>query len=207
MYTTTITLLWPRSATTSTLAMTNQYRTKYGSGELPSRSLTPPPPGLVQGLAWRSSVCTSVDWRWLTFPAALVVIMAGLLLWMVIRSWMHRYDEPVWKDSVFPAIIYWDRFKTTDGDAVGPLLDFDCLGTDTDHMGRRMLREASEMDRVAANLHVSFQTPSPREADWVGGQNLNGVRRRVFGIRPRSGSWPAAPKKRRASIDSLFVHP
>ncbi|TLD22984.1 hypothetical protein PspLS_07047 [Pyricularia sp. CBS 133598] len=61
--------------------------------------------GFVRGQVWETTVCTVPSWRWLSFPAVLVVLTVGLLVGVVAVAWREP-DLPVWKASVLPLIFY-----------------------------------------------------------------------------------------------------
>jgi hypothetical protein len=74
---------------------------------------------VISGMAWQVSVCTLVDWKWLLLPAILTATCALLLAAVIIRSWKRRYEEPVWKSSVLPLLLYKESFTTSAGLPLG----------------------------------------------------------------------------------------
>lgn len=57
----------------------------------------------VLGLVYENSTCTYFDWRWVFFPAVLVLLCALLLSWTLVKNYRDP-DQPVWKGSVLPLI-------------------------------------------------------------------------------------------------------
>ncbi|KAK3941394.1 hypothetical protein QBC46DRAFT_382603 [Diplogelasinospora grovesii] len=178
-----------------TQAMTNKYRVLFGSATYDGY-VDPGPdlvePGEVQGIVWQTSVCTSVQWRWLMLPGALPIVTMALLAWVVGRSWARRFEEPVWKESVLPATLYRERFMTSDGTVIGPLQYYGAAApAETQTEGRQnRLMDVEEMTRIASNMHVSFHLPENAET--------------YAGKEEQGGEWPRK-RQRRVSLDSLLT--
>lgn len=117
---------WSGNATTESIdayfgrfatAMTNGYRTRFGSSEYDAdkvRNNVALPPGAASGVVWRTTVCTSVELQWMILPAAMVVLTASLLGWGLRQSWQARRTQPVWKDSVLPLLFYQELLQPAD---------------------------------------------------------------------------------------------
>lgn len=58
----------------------------------------------AQGTVLQTSICTSLDWRWLFLPCDLLVISAALLAWIIARGLKQSWD-PIWKASVLPLVL------------------------------------------------------------------------------------------------------
>ncbi|KAI1423211.1 hypothetical protein F5Y12DRAFT_553382 [Xylaria sp. FL1777] len=71
-------------------------------------------PFLVSGQVLATTVCNSIDYKWLLFPLILVGTSSGLLLWTLLQSYIHRSHELIWKSSTLPLLFYADRFETPD---------------------------------------------------------------------------------------------
>lgn len=94
-------------------------------------------PEVVSGQVLQATVCSRIDYGWLTFPAVLVAVTSGLLAWTVLRSSRCRGREMVWKNSILPFLFYGERFVVQNGEDVSghstsrrdgpkePLLDLD----------------------------------------------------------------------------------
>jgi len=67
---------------------------------------SPKVPPRVFGVAHQLVSVTVVDWRWLVFPVGLLAIEVGVLVWVIIRSWVKRDKEMVWKSSSLPLLFY-----------------------------------------------------------------------------------------------------
>ena len=187
-------------------AMTNFYRREIGSGdydpsEIPRMDLAP---GMIFGTVWKTNIRTSIQWGWLVLPASLAFLTLVLLAWTVIRSWAHRYDEPVWKDNVLPAMLYRERFETTEGHVVGPMTgNHGAQGVTVSQeqggqgQGAR-LAETSEMERMAKNMLVSFRL-SERDTAGVASMEQRDV------SSGRDGNRLVQRRPRRLSLDSLLA--
>ncbi|KAH7077370.1 hypothetical protein FB567DRAFT_535119 [Paraphoma chrysanthemicola] len=56
----------------------------------------------VNGTVWRSDVCTEFNWRWLLFPASLIVLTLVSLVSIMAASAYDVHKTPVWKSSILP---------------------------------------------------------------------------------------------------------
>lgn len=59
-------------------------------------------PTILYGSLIQTDVCINVKWRWLAFPAILLVLTSGLLLGTVIQGLITKQRVPTWKLSVLP---------------------------------------------------------------------------------------------------------
>ncbi|KAG6366528.1 hypothetical protein INS49_000705 [Diaporthe citri] len=75
-------------------------------------------PEAVFGQVLQATVCSRIDYSWLTFPAVLVAVTSGLLVWTMLRSSRCRGREMVWKTSLLPFLFYGERFVVQNGDDV-----------------------------------------------------------------------------------------
>jgi hypothetical protein len=57
---------------------------------------------VILGDSWQTRVCTQLDWPWLLFPAALLLLTALLLVVINIKTLLGRHDIPIWKSSILP---------------------------------------------------------------------------------------------------------
>lgn len=100
-------------------------------------------PEAVSGQVLQATVCSRMNYSWLTFPAVLVAATSGLLAWTMFRSSRRRVREMVWKTSILPFLFYGDRFVVQNGEDVSgystesprrdeaePLLDLDQMETE-----------------------------------------------------------------------------
>lgn len=75
-------------------------------------------PEHIFGQTLQTTICVDIDYRWLTFPTALVLITSGLLMWTIFRSWRRQRCEYVWKTSILPFLFYSERFVVQNGEDV-----------------------------------------------------------------------------------------
>lgn len=75
-------------------------------------------PESVSGQVLEVTVCSKINYSWLTFPAALVAVTSGLLAWTMFQSSRRRGREMVWKTSILPFLFYGDRFVVQNGEDV-----------------------------------------------------------------------------------------
>lgn len=75
-------------------------------------------PEAVSGQVLQVTVCSRIQYSWLTFPAALVAVTSGLLAWTMVRSSRRRGCEMVWKTSILPFLFYGERFIVQNGEDV-----------------------------------------------------------------------------------------
>lgn len=101
-------------------------------------------PKAVSGQVLQATVCSRVQYSWLTFPAVLVTVTSGLLVWTIFQSSRRRGREMIWKTSILPFLFYGDRFIVQNGEDVSaystesprrngadePLLDLKRMETD-----------------------------------------------------------------------------
>lgn len=73
-------------------------------------------PNGVSGQVLQAAVCSRIHYSWLTFPAALVAVTSGLLVWTMFRSSRRRGREIVWKTSILPFLFYGERFVVQNGE-------------------------------------------------------------------------------------------
>lgn len=73
-------------------------------------------PEAVSGQVQQTTVCSRIDYSWLTFPAVLVTVTSGLLAWTMFQSSRRRGREMVWKTSILPFLFYGERFVVQNGE-------------------------------------------------------------------------------------------
>lgn len=93
----------------------------------------------VSGQVHQATVCSRIQYSWLTFPAVLVSVTSGLLAWTMFQISRRQGREMVWKTSILPFLFYGERFVVQNGEDVSghvtesarrdgpkePLLDLD----------------------------------------------------------------------------------
>lgn len=173
------------------LAATNKMRL---TGKAPRVDNIPDPAvnmvyDSVAADVWQTSVCTSVDWKWLLLPALLAALGAVALGVAILRTWRQsgRADGvPVWKWSALPLLFYGDRFASSDGS--DRLVAF---------AAGRPLMNIRDMDRLADSLPVRFQTDTFSTMEKANEQG------------PLGGGYTAEAGRRRddedADVDSLLI--
>ncbi|KAG7287489.1 hypothetical protein NEMBOFW57_007001 [Staphylotrichum longicolle] len=173
------------------LAATNKMRL---TGKAPRVDNIPDPAvnmvyDSVAADVWQTSVCTSVDWKWLLLPALLAALGAVALGVAILRTWRQsgRADGvPVWKWSALPLLFYGDRFAPSDGS--DRLVAF---------AAGRPLMNIRDMDSLADSLPVRFQTDTFSTMEKANEQGLLG------------GGYTAETERRRddedADVDSLLI--
>lgn len=77
-------------------------------------------PEAVYGQVLQATVCSKIQYSWLTFPAVLVAVTSGLLAWTMFQSLRRRGCEMVWKTSILPFLFYGDRFIVQNGEDMSP---------------------------------------------------------------------------------------
>lgn len=99
------------------IAMTNKYRSIFGASRDDPYGNQDKllPPGVVQGIVWKDSVCTAARWGWLFLPVGLLLVTSSLLAVTMARVWRLRRVQPVWKSNLLPALLYKERFRGTNG--------------------------------------------------------------------------------------------
>lgn len=96
-------------------------------------------PGIVNGTAYQTLVCTQFDGFWLVLPSLLVVVGAVLLSVMMVKTAFHEQNIPPWKSSVLPLLFH------------GPFLKQARRSTRLMSLGE-MEKEAN---KIAVRLHSS----------------------------------------------------
>ncbi|KAJ1324033.1 DUF3176 domain-containing protein [Microdochium nivale] len=168
-------------------AITARYRFQFGAadwaGNTDETAAGRPvlPRGQAQGQVWLTVVCIAMEDRWLQFPLALLLATTLLLAATVFGTWRHRFDRPVWKDSVLPMLFYNGKFSQHGG-PVGQQADYGYAGAGQWAMpggkeggndyhqagglpGR--LLEAREMQRIADQTMVTFDWPGSTNRRWA----------------------------------------
>lgn len=150
---------WSGNATTESIdayfgrfatAMTNGYRTRFGSSEYDAdkvRNNVALPAGTASGVVWRTTVCTSVELQWMGLPVAIVGLTASLLGWGLRQSWRARRTQPVWKDSVLPLLFYQELLQPADH-----------LAAEAEP--GQVLMEVDDMEKLAKDVSVIFHWPN-----------------------------------------------
>ncbi|KAK6857373.1 hypothetical protein PG995_007560 [Apiospora arundinis] len=173
--------------------ISNRYRMSFGGSKTPDpgnhepSAAANPDLGQVRGTVLQTTACNVVHLAWLSFPAALVVVTAAILLWTMAEAWLRRGERPVWKDSLLPLMLYSHRFKTHDEggneESSGPVYNGDGGGGggysrplhhDNDRSSGNggsspltpaaddsRLLETYEMGRIAKTLQVRFSGRRP----------------------------------------------
>lgn len=59
----------------------------------------------AKGIVSELSVCINMEWKWLLMPSILVASSSILLVIIIVRSYLSP-DEPVWKASILPLLLY-----------------------------------------------------------------------------------------------------
>lgn len=76
-------------------------------------------PGAVTGTAIQTTVCVRVDWPWLVFPAALVLLTVVLFVAVLVVAGRSRVadGQPIWKSSALVAFFHGidTRFRSLHG--------------------------------------------------------------------------------------------
>ncbi|KAK3389950.1 hypothetical protein B0H63DRAFT_557012 [Podospora didyma] len=121
-------------------AATNSFRLGAGRGN-----------GTVNrvfGTATRTVSVTVIVWEWLLMPILLLVIEVSVLVYMVIRSWIRRDEEVVWKSNILPLLYYSGIFSNVDGSE----FDKEKAGSP------ERLMTTTEMERKTKQTHVRLRT-------------------------------------------------
>ncbi|KAF3035961.1 hypothetical protein E8E12_006950 [Didymella heteroderae] len=58
----------------------------------------------VQGNVSRATVCTHFDWKWLSFPLALLVLTTLMLVIVSVKTLFDKQQTPIWKSSALPLL-------------------------------------------------------------------------------------------------------
>ncbi|KAI6314395.1 hypothetical protein MCOR14_000428 [Pyricularia oryzae] len=122
------------------VAVTNQFR-RTGSGPHRPRAEGDETGLTVRGDVWDDTMCFSLRWEWLLLPAGLVVFTLVLLFAAVLRSYMEP-EQPVWKASVLPMVLYGLAGR---GDS-----------SSNEGYARRDLMELKKVEQVSKKLKVRF---------------------------------------------------
>lgn len=61
-------------------------------------------PLYVQGNVSRATVCTRFDWKWLSFPLALLVLTTLMLVIVGVKTLFDKQQTPIWKSSALPLL-------------------------------------------------------------------------------------------------------
>lgn len=105
-------------------AVTSEMRkqgSSYGSPEIS------PSPIFVRGTTMRTTTCTKFDWKWLSFPLALIVLTVLLLCIMCCKTLFDKRSVPAWKSSILPLLLAGHRLR-----AVAAAEDMDRMKSSTD---------------------------------------------------------------------------
>ncbi|KAI1088624.1 hypothetical protein F5B19DRAFT_412700 [Rostrohypoxylon terebratum] len=108
-------------------------------------------PSEVLGQVLHTTVCTTVDYRWLLFPTLLITIVGGLLLWSLLKSWRCRGRELLWKSSILPFLLYGDRFVVQNGE------DVSVYSPDSPFMEEEKPLDLDQMESEAKQRKVRFR--------------------------------------------------
>ncbi|KAI0145446.1 hypothetical protein GGR57DRAFT_480210 [Xylariaceae sp. FL1272] len=108
-------------------------------------------PVFISGQVLATTVCNSIDYRWLLFPFLLVAATGALLLWTLLQGYRHRRHETLWKSSTLPLLLYADRFATPDVDDRSP--EIVQVGTD----GPETAMNLAQMESEATHRMVRFR--------------------------------------------------
>ncbi|KAI1741519.1 hypothetical protein F4680DRAFT_415625 [Xylaria scruposa] len=73
---------------------------------------------LIRGEALATTVCASIHYKWLFFPAILVALTSGLLCWTLVQNYRHRRNELSWKSSTLPLLFYSERLVVENGEEI-----------------------------------------------------------------------------------------
>ncbi|KAL1650635.1 hypothetical protein SLS61_005884 [Didymella pomorum] len=79
-----------------TVAMTNELRRTGTAWD--------GTPLFVQGDSSRATVCTRFDWKWLSFPLALLVLTTMMLVIVGVKTLFDKQQTPIWKSSALPLL-------------------------------------------------------------------------------------------------------
>ncbi|KAI6352450.1 hypothetical protein MCOR25_009413 [Pyricularia grisea] len=121
------------------VALTNQFR-RTGSGPHRPRAEGDPTGLTVRGDVWDDTMCFSLRWEWLLLPAGLVAFTLIVLFAAILRSYMEP-EQPVWKASVLPMVMYGLAGRG---------------GGRDEGYARRDLMELRKVEQVSKNLKVRF---------------------------------------------------
>jgi hypothetical protein len=90
-------------------SITNEMR-KQGTGWGNQAS---PEEIFARGSAFRTTVCTQFDWKWLSFPLALLALATLLLCVVCSRMLFDRQNITAWKSSLLPLLSTRNRIGDT----------------------------------------------------------------------------------------------
>jgi hypothetical protein len=157
--------------------MTNRFRSDFGAMDFGTTNRSVPggyeleanrtlPLGQIQGIAWNTTTCVSMQWQWLLLPILLTVIATVLLLKTIFVNWRHRQTRPVWKDNILPFLFYGHKIESHEPQGLPGQTgenSADVGHTRPDTEGH--LLETSEMATIAKRTVVTFQWPDDSQQD------------------------------------------
>ena len=60
--------------------------------------------GLVYGTVIQTTTCIAFSWRWLLFPALLIILTAICLVITMVQPIYEKVENPLWKSSILPLL-------------------------------------------------------------------------------------------------------
>ncbi|KAK4465422.1 hypothetical protein QBC42DRAFT_313760 [Cladorrhinum samala] len=118
----------------------------------------------VKGIVSEPSICIKMEWKWLLMPSILVVSTSVLLLVIIVRSYLSP-DEPVWKASILPLLLYGLRESPAPLKRVGTM-DLNNIGQETQKINVRLVAgEKREPGFVAHESQVGDERNSGYSMD------------------------------------------
>jgi hypothetical protein len=60
--------------------------------------------GLVNGTVWKTTTCLAISWRWLLFPALLIILTGICLVITMVQPIYNKVEIPLWKSSILPLL-------------------------------------------------------------------------------------------------------
>jgi hypothetical protein len=83
----------------------------------------------VQGISYRTTICTRFDWAWLAFPMGLLVLTILLLATMAVKMICDNQNTPIWKSSILPLLFAapWDGSTGSRHTAIVASADMDII--------------------------------------------------------------------------------
>jgi len=115
----------------------------------------PPKQILVTGTVFRTTVCTQFDWKWLSFPLALIALTTLLLRVVCGKMLFDRQKIPAWKSSVLPLLFTGNRIGTTV--IVGDMKE---IKADTDKIVVSLLHSAKGWEFISEGYQDAKAKPS-----------------------------------------------
>jgi len=61
-------------------------------------------PGLVNGTVMQTTTCIAISWRWLLFPALLIILTGICLVITMVQPIYDKVEIPLWKSSILPLL-------------------------------------------------------------------------------------------------------